>query len=208
LFSEATLHFLEAAEHQSPQWLVANALDYQRYVRAPQRALLDDLALPMLAVSPDLAGGASRLAPSSRFHHGPAFLRGKIWVTFVQRSLPPDERPAFFFELSPSGYRYGMGFYSAPAKKMARVRAAIERDIPKFRDLITLPPSAVLMGDKYLRSKGSGLPPEVAEWHERKSVCVSTDRAIDGVVLTDRLADTLLASWTAVAGLYRFLAEA
>jgi hypothetical protein len=208
MFSKQTLRFLEAADHQTPQWLASNKEDYQRYVRDPQWVLLDDLTTPMLAVVPNIVGTASRLVASDRFHRGPVFLRGKIWVTFAQRSLPPEERPAFFFELSPFGYRYGMGFYSATSKKMARVRSAIDRDLPKFEELIKLPPSVVVAGEKYQRRKAPDLAPDVAEWYERKSLYVSTDRAIDDIVLSDRLASTLLTSWTAVVGLYRFLAAA
>lgn len=47
-----------------------------------------------------------------------------------------DGRPAFYFEIAPDYYSYGMGFWAASAATMTRYRQQIDRDPKTLEKLV------------------------------------------------------------------------
>jgi uncharacterized protein (DUF2461 family) len=208
MFTRKTLEFLQAASQQHPEWLSEHKPEYVEHVQMPQRRLLEVLKPVMEMKMPGLSGSASRLVPSMRFKRGPVYLKESIWVTFQDRTLSPEERPAFFFELYPNRYRVGMGFYQASVHKMDRIRERIDQHPDQFEKLTQLAPGFLLQGDMYKRDRAAHLPASLANWYNRKSFWVETERPIDEIVFSDRLDEWITESWFPLIELYQFIRKA
>lgn len=206
-FTEATTAFLAQAPFEGREWVAQHRDTYQAHVVEPQRALADELAEFMAGLDPTLEPSLSRIYRDARFSRGPA-LHESIWVTFQDRNLAPEERPAFCFELYPDRYRCLMGFYSAGRDKMERVRRRIDAAPERFLALIAaLPEAYQVMGEMYKVSRAGHLPLPIRPWYDRKSLWTEALRPIDDLVLSDRLPYYLREQWALLHPLYRFLRE-
>jgi uncharacterized protein (DUF2461 family) len=206
-FTEETLGFLAQAPLQDKAWLNANRSTYQEHCVAPFKGLLEALTPAMTALDPRLEGTLSRIYRDMRFSRGPA-LHESVWLCFQDRSLPPEERPAFFFEVYANRYRYGMGFYTASRQKMAAVRLAIDTDPTAFAALVAaLPVGMQVLGERYKQSRAGHLPEALATWYDRKSFWVQTERPADSLLFSDSLAGHVAEALAGCVPLYRFLRD-
>jgi len=125
-FSPKTLTFLqEVHRNNSKTWFEQNRDTYVRYVLDPLQALVTDLSEGMLSIDPLLETRPavnktiSRIHRDTRFSKDKSLYRDCMWITFKRPSKEWKDAPAFFFELKPDGYRFGMGYYS-PSSTVAR----------------------------------------------------------------------------------------
>lgn len=208
IFTDATLAFLAQAPFQGREWVAQQRDTYQAHVLAPQRALAGGLAEYMSGLDPALEPSLSRIYRDARFSRGPA-LHESIWVTFQDRNLAPEERPAFCFELYPDRYRCLMGFYSAGREKMERVRRRIDAAPERFAALVTsLPAEYKVMGEMYKVSRAGHMPDVIRPWYDRKSFWTEALWPVDDLVLSEGLSFHLREQWALLHPLYRFLREA
>lgn len=131
-FSEETTEFLWGiAFHNERSWFLAHKAQYQRAVQIPLHALAEETAAEFFPLCPDLTllCHVSRIYRDARRLHGRGPYKEHLWFTFHE---PGGEHwstgPAFYFELGPNLYQYGMGYYQAPASTMAKFRARMDRD--------------------------------------------------------------------------------
>ncbi|MEW6457318.1 MAG: DUF2461 family protein [Acidobacteriota bacterium] len=59
------------------------------------------------------------------------------WIVFKRPNKDWKDAPAYFFEISPDSYRYGMGFYSASPDTMDRFREMIDKKPKEFLKAIS-----------------------------------------------------------------------
>lgn len=206
VFTEGTLAFLAEAPQRDRDWFGAHRPLYQSEVAAPQRLLAEQVLPGMRALEAGLTESTvSRIHRDMRFAKGSP-LRENIWICVHDPLLDPAGRPEFFFELFHNRYRYGMGYYSAPAGRMAQFREAVDRDPEAFGQVVAaLPERFVLMGESYRQNRAGHLPEQLAAWYNRKSFWVQVEQPIDALVLGGDLAAHLVAEWSALLPLYRFL---
>jgi len=208
LFSQTTLDFLATAPAMDLAWLRANRQTYESQLLQPMKSLIASLEPAVWAIDSRLQGSPSRIQRDLRFHPNQPPLRGCAWVVFQDRLIEPDHRPAFFFELFPTRYRYGMGFYAASTAKMDRFRQAVDRNPERFATIATaVPDRFTLMGDRYRRSRAAHLPESVRTWYDRKSFWVQVERPIEPILFGEELSGLLESEWGQLADLYRFLAQ-
>jgi uncharacterized protein (DUF2461 family) len=148
------------------------------------------------------------LVGTSRFRRDPGVVRDHIWITFIERTDKLQELPAFFFELHPDRYRYGMGFYNATLKKMGCVRAAIDVDPDYFQSIIQKFTNNELQGDVYRKNKAEHLPEQIANWYNRKSFYIQKAHPIDDLLFSPELSASILDYWALSIPLYEFLRKA
>ena len=98
----------------------------------------------------------SRIYRDARRLHGRGPYKDHLWLTLRR----PKERwvslPAFYFEIAPEYYSFGMGCYDPTPVTMAKLRARIDRDPKPLEKLARkLKGSGFnLEGEMYKRPKG------------------------------------------------------
>ncbi len=196
-------------------WFNAHKAEYRALVQQPLQALLAALAPAMLAIDPafvtDPRGAVSRIRRDVRFSRDKSPYRVNQWISFKRRGEGWPDRPAFFLELGPGGYRYGMGFYAASPATMAGIRTAIAARPHAFVDALApaLAAGFALEGDCYRRPRPApDMAPEAALWFQRKNAFLCRNRPLEPLVFSDALPAEVATRLGAMADLYRFLSNA
>jgi uncharacterized protein (DUF2461 family) len=70
----------------------------------------------------------TRIYRDARRLHGRGPYKESLWFTIEQPAEQWTSRPAFWFELLPEGFTYGMGYWMPKPLTMAKLRARIDRD--------------------------------------------------------------------------------
>lgn len=215
-FPPDAVEFLrEIRNHNHKPWFEANKQRYQENLLKPFQALVNDLSGLMLAIDPHLivtpavSKTISRIYRDTRFSKDKSLYRSSIWLTFKRFSLDWKEAPAFYFEITPEEYRYGMGFYSASKALMDRFREKIARHPAAFLEVIAFYDAKVftLDGEQYKRLVQPDLPERVREWYPYRSFHLSCRQMIDEHLFTRKLFNDLHAGFERLAPLYQYLWE-
>ncbi|HSV29918.1 MAG TPA: DUF2461 domain-containing protein [Candidatus Omnitrophota bacterium] len=197
----------ELGANNEKAWFEPRKDEYRRLLLEPLRDLVAALAPVMQAIDPgfdcDPKGGAiSRIRRDTRFSRDKSPYRVNQWIAFKVKGDGWQDRPAFFMEFGPEGWRYGLGFYAASPATMKAVRGRILARPSTFADAHRQATEAgfVLEGEPYKRPK---LPEDapVAEWWALKTAYYVANRRPDDV-LEHALAAHLADKFTALAPMY------
>lgn len=216
-FTPAALDFLrEVRAQNSKAWYDAHRGDYQELILAPLQALVADLAPAMLAIDaefetrPAVGKTISRLHRDTRFSNDKSLYRDAAWFSFKRRRPDWTDFPVFFFEISPTGYRYGMGYYAASRATMDALRRRIDANPRRFARITAFlgrPDGFALCGDSYKRPLPNPHPPALQTWYQRKSFYLMRDSPPDGLLFAPDLVPRLQEDFAVLGPLYRFLLE-
>ncbi len=196
-FSSETIDFLWGIRMNNERsWFLAHKQDYQTYLYEPMKELANEVWEELNQEFQDygLTTKVARIYRDvRRVHHGGPY-KEHLW--FVVRKPVEDwtATPAFYFEVMPEGYEYGMGYYCARPIQMEIYRRRIQREPKELEQLakkLNGQSEFVLEGDEYKRSKG-----EVSEllkpWYNRKSVALTCTRGPDELFTSPELKDQVV----------------
>ncbi|MBC7906928.1 MAG: DUF2461 domain-containing protein [Rhodospirillaceae bacterium] len=203
----------ELAANNERAWFADHKSEYADSVQAPLRNLVAALAPAMLDIDPGFdtnpkGAAVSRIHRDTRFSRDKSPYRINQWICFKRAGEGWQGRPAFFLEIGPSGYRYGMGYYAAPPATMKAVRAAILACSAPFAAAMepALAAGFALEGEPYSRpSLPEGEPQVVLDWVRRKSAYLVRNRLLEPLLFSPDLVEDLATRWRAVAPLYQYL---
>lgn len=203
--------------HNDKGWFREHRADYERYLLAPLRDLVTDLADFMLdidlsfEVAPAVGKTISRIYRDTRFSKDKSPLRDCMWITFKRNSKDWARwSVGYFLEINATWYRYGLGFYDAAPDVMAQFRAQLDEAPETFlkaidwfekQDIFTLE------GETYRRPKGADRPEPIRTWYNHKSFYLSCSRKNDAAIRSGQLVDDLKAGFGLTAPLYHYLLD-
>lgn len=180
-FSKETLDFLtENRMRDDKAWFHAHDAEYRRAVLEPLRELCARLAPAMLRIDPafmtepKIGKCLSRIYRDTRYTRDKSIFRDVMWILFARDRRLYNGLPGCFFELSPSGFRYGCGYYQADRAAIERMRQMIADDHPAYLRAAAAYEGQsvfVLEGDSYKRSRYPGQPAHKRDWLDRKNLC-------------------------------------
>ncbi len=218
-FSEESLRFLgDILKNNNKGWFEKNRERYEQHLLEPLRALVGDLGDmmsdidPAFETRPAINKTISRIYRDTRFCKDKSPYRGCMWIVFKRPCKDwSTTECGYFFELMPTGYRYGMGFYQAAPRLMREIRGLIDEDPAGFTELIA--PLArqrtfELVGDLYKKSFDEDKPPAVRAWYDRKNICLIANREIDKTLFSRKLVNRLTDGFAMLAPHYQFLRRA
>ncbi len=217
-FSGESLLFLdENCLNNSRTWYQENKPRYQEHLVKPFGRLVTELAATMLKIddqmqtAPGVGKTLSRIYRDTRFSKDKSLYRNSMWITFKAFMKDVHNYPAFYFEITPHGYSYGMGFFAPNASVMESYRRAILNDEEKFLKIIKKLEKTSdfkVAGECYVRPKYKGTNEKIHEWFDRKDIYVriGSDHVMD-VFDFDWLRDTLAADFEKLTDLYRFFRD-
>ncbi|MBE6964146.1 MAG: DUF2461 domain-containing protein [Ruminococcaceae bacterium] len=138
-FTDETVAFMWGIRFNNERgWFEANKVCYQTQFYQPMRELGTELYEYVRSRRPDsgLICKVSRIYRDARRLHGRGPYKDNLWFTIEQPAEPGADRPALWFELTPDGWSYGMGYWVSRPVTMAKLRARIDRD-PETMERLT-----------------------------------------------------------------------
>lgn len=221
-FTQTTFDFLrDLRAHNDKPWFEAHKAVYRDHVLLPLQALAAELGSLMQSIDPEIeiapGRAVSRVYRDTRFSKDKSPYKTSHWITFKRSRKEWQNFPAFFFEISPEAYRYGMGFFSADRATMDRFRASIDANPAAFLARVAFYSQQVefvIEGEQYKRPLKTTFPSEVLadcdrlnDWYQRKSFYLVCNRSVESHGIPTGPARTLGQGFQTLAPLYHDLSS-
>lgn len=129
-FTPATLRFLRALKrNNNREWFRERRERYERDVREPMIAVIEQLALDFLRFAPEMVASPKlslyRIYRDTRFSRDKSPLKTQVAASFRRRGLPRGGGAGLYLEINPGWVWMGGGFYSPEASHLVRIRQHI-----------------------------------------------------------------------------------
>lgn len=214
-FSSASIQFLRALrDNNRKEWFDRHKADYQEHLLRPLQALVAELGPFMLSIDPDFDVTPALNRTISRIYRDIRFTRDKSpyktshWIAFKCMKINWEDYPAFFFEVSPDSYRYGMGFYRASRQTMDNFRKSMDTNPGSFLSTVAFYAHQSLFaieGEQYKRPLKADIPRELREWYNRKNLHLICNRQIEGDRIDRKVISDIRQGFTTIAPVYHYL---
>jgi uncharacterized protein (TIGR02453 family) len=214
-FSKASIEFLvENRLQDSRDWYKDHKDRYNKVLLEPFVELVDRLAPDMLEIDPQLITEAridrtlSRIYRDTRFSKDKMLYRDNMWLVFMREKKLYEGLPAFYFDMSPQEFSYGMGYYQASTASMEAIRRLVLADAPAFLVADNAFRNQTVFGmegDSYKKSRHPNASENQRDWLDKKSISFNHHSDDQDVLFSDRLASVLLEGFRILAPIYEFL---
>lgn len=214
-FHKETFVFLRSLEkNNNKKWFDQHKNDYHNFLLNPLKNLVSDLSGFMLTidpyfeVSPAVNRTISRIYRDTRFTKDKSPYKTTAWITFKRPKKDWKDSPAYFLELSPYSYRFGMGLYNASPNTMRGFRDAIDDKVDDFLQAISFYPKQKMFkieGNQYKRVINQHQPADIQEWYQRKNLYIVCNRKIDKCLFSSKLVDDLRFGFRLLDPFYHYL---
>ncbi len=222
IFQPAALTFLRGLKrHNSKPWFEAHRDDYESAVRAPMRALIEDMDVRLARFAPEIMGDPKR--SMFRIHRDIRFSNDKspyktnagCWFHHRDgtRSVGQEAEgggAGFYFHLEPGGCFAAGGLWMPPRPALNKLRDAIAENPGAFRKAAVSPAIQKRFGGLSTESMLKRMPRGFAEdhpaasWLRYQSFTLSRELNV-AQVTGARLPAILEAEFTAMLPLVRWL---
>ena len=208
-FSQQAVDFLLGIRFNNERgWFEAHKQEYLTYVAAPMRELGEQIQQVMEEEFPRLGLNlhVSRIYRDARRLHGRGPYKDHLWLTLRRPKEQWVSLPAFYFEIAPEYYSFGMGCYDPTPVTMAKLRARIDRDpkpLEKLARKLKKSPFT-LEGAEYKRPKGDP-GPMLTPWYNRKSISITRDENCEGLLFQPELAEQVAEGFRFLVPYYEYL---
>ncbi|UCG61090.1 MAG: DUF2461 domain-containing protein [Candidatus Zixiibacteriota bacterium] len=216
-FSPGTLKFLkDVAAKNSKSWFEEHRQEFEDYLMTPMRALVMELSGPMMTIDPELETRPvvnktiSRIYRDTRFSKDKSLFRSNMWITFKRPIRDWKEAPAFYFDISPDAYHYGMGFYSASPDTMKNLRGTIDTRPDSFRKMVAFYKKRgpyTIGGEQYRRVFNESVPTDLKPWYQQRNLYIYCGRKINQRLFSRKLVSELTSAFYTLAPLYHFFLQ-
>lgn len=148
----------------------------------------------------------SRIYRDARRLFGRGPYKDNLWFS-IRDPKNGGADPAFFFEITPRGWCFGLGFYSAKASEMEAFRKSIDANPERFKRLaasVARMKEFVLEGPEYKRAKGD-YGKIVNEWYNRRYVSVVSEHDYDDWLMSEELPRKLADAFAKLMPMFEYL---
>ncbi|OQB20378.1 MAG: hypothetical protein BWY11_02448 [Firmicutes bacterium ADurb.Bin182] len=208
---DAFKFFMEIAFNNNREFYEANKERYKKAVLEPMRLLAAKLLPDVLNIDPDfdtrLGAIVSRLRRDTRFSKDKSMYRDHSWLGFRRPGKRISESFTLYFEISPSGYGYGMGMYSPDPQLMKPMRERMLAKPARFLEMAQELERAgfKIEGDAYKRDRFPDAPEALRPYLNLKGIGWHYSTAQVSKSMTPELLNELKSAFAALGPMYRFL---
>ena len=174
-FTDETVDFMWGIRFNNERtWFEAHKETYLTQLYQPMKELGNELYDFIRDKRPDsgLMCKVSRIYRDARRLHGRGPYKDHLWIGIRQPADEWTSRPTFWFEITPDGWSYGMGYWMPKPVTMAKLRARIDRD-PKTMEKLTRALNKqtefVLETEDYKKPRSQAPSELLAPWYQAKS---------------------------------------
>jgi uncharacterized protein (TIGR02453 family) len=215
-FTADTLKFLRALKRNNDrEWFRARRDEYERHVREPIVAVIEQLARDFQRIAPEVVASPKaslyRIYRDTRFSDDKTPLKTHAAAVFPTRGLPRHEGAGLYFEIAPGWVWIGGGMYSPPPPQLLRVREHIAETWPRVKRIATsktfVGAVTQLDGERLTRVP-RGFATDHPAAHYLKHRQFLAGRELPAAIATEAsFYPTLLTTFKAILPLVRFLNE-
>ena len=213
-FSQETVDFMWGIRFNNEKsWFEANKSRYLTSLHQPMKELGAEVQRRLLEQFPDstLNLKLSRIYRDARRLFGRGPYKDHLWFTLFRPDTEDEGvRPALWFELTPDGWSYGMGFWCAKAVTMAKHRRRIDRDpkpLLKLAQRLEKQTEFLLDGPDYVRPGGDCLHETLLPWYRKKSLALIHEEPLTEELYSPALADRLVEGFTFLMPYYEYFSS-
>ncbi|MCL2366947.1 MAG: DUF2461 domain-containing protein [Oscillospiraceae bacterium] len=208
-FSQRTIDFMwNLRFNNNKEWFDAHKDDFVNDFQSPMKALGREVYEQVSADFEDhgFIHKVSRIYKDARRVRDGEPYRANLWFSIERPSEEWTSTPVFWFELAPERWSYGLGYYSAKAVTMAKLRARIDKS-PKAFEKLVAPYAAqsefALSGEDYKRRKESPTA-LTADWYNKKSISLISENPIGDELFSAELKCRIVAGYAFLMPLYDY----
>lgn len=213
-FSQETVDFMWGIRFNNERsWFMAHKEDYQKYFYQPMKELGAEVQAKLLEKFPDsgLNLKISRIYRDARRLFGRGPYKDHLWLSIFRWESEESEgaRPVLWFELTPDGWSYGMGFWAAKPVVMAKHRARIDRDPQPLLKLVRKldkQSEFVLDGPDYSKLSREAPHADLDDWYRKKSLALSHEEPLTEGLYSHDLVDRLVEGFSFLMPYYDYFA--
>lgn len=210
-FDPAVVDFMWGIRfNNSREWFEPRKAEYKAVFETPMKELCRDLYAGMTGKYPDLplTSRVSRIYRDARRLFGRGPYKDHLWLTVSAPAERWSCQPVFWFELTPEGYSFGLGYWMAQALTMAKFRARMDRDpktMEKLASQLAKQDVFQLEGEEFKKFRPS--PSKILDpWYNKKGgFSLSCEREHDDLLWSPDLPEYLLEQWEKLVPLYQYL---
>ena len=204
---EASNFFWELCFNNDREWFYAHKEQYDILIGTPLKELARDTCDELTVRFPekDLKLHVSRIWRDARRLFGRGPLKENLWFSIEQAGT--DAAAAFFFELRPAMFSYGLGFWCPRTEQMDSFRKGVAANPAEFERLATKVGKMkgfCLGGEMYKRPKGD-FGETVNAWYNRKWTNVVHEENFGGDLLTPYLPKKMADAYTDLMPMHDYL---
>lgn len=192
------------------EWFEPRKAEYKEIFENPMkelcRELYDEFSEKHSELS--LTSRVSRIYRDARRLFGRGPYKDHLWLTVSAPAERWSCQPVFWFELTPDGYSFGLGYWMAQAVTMAKFRARMDRDpktMEKLARQIKKQDTFRLTGEEFKKPRPA--PSELlAPWYNKKGgFSLSCEREHDQLLWSSQLPRHILEGWEKLVPLFQYL---
>lgn len=200
----------------SKEWYREHKEEHKRLVLDPFREFIWNMEPYILEIDPNLCTNPkkhSRIYRDTRFTKNKDTFRDNIWYTFMRGKELYEGYPCYFFDMSPRGFTYGLGYYKASTKSIESFRELVlnhDRAYSEARKCLEKHPECYLYTNEYKKNHFPNAPEEDLAWLNIRDFCVLHDSKDFDLLFsdTDKLAAEIGKRFIELKPVYDFLMKA
>ena len=202
----------------SRDWFNEHKDEYREFVVEPLAELVRKLTPGMIEIDngfitePKIDKTISRIHRDMRIpqNRNKSRYRQNSWIVFIRDKKLYNGLPGFYFEMYPSGFGYGMGYYQASTASMKTMREMLLNGEPVAKKAVEVYEKQRVFkieGEEYKRPKHPDAPENLHTWLERKSFSLVHDSEDFNLLFSENLADVIMKNFKKIAPVYHFLID-
>ena len=211
-YTQQTVDFLWGIRFNNERsWFMDHKEIYQTQLLEPTKALAEAVYEGLTAKLPHepLMVKVSRIYRDARRLHGRGPYKDHLWFCIRTGDKDWTGKPAFYFEIAPDYYSYGLGFWCAAPATMERFRRHVTEhpeELTALTEQLNAAGIFTVEGPTYAREKKA--PSEVLHpWFQRKSITLQFEQPLDERIFRPELAEELVEQLGELVPFYRYFAK-
>ena len=215
-FGPEAVRFLRALKRNNKrEWFQPRKEQYERDVRAPMQAVVEQLAIDMRSFAPEVVVDPKkaifRIYRDTRFSHDKTPYKTHIAASFTWRGLPRWEGAGLYFQLSHEDVWIGGGLYDPPTPLLQKVREHIVDNHRRMRSIVESASFKRTIGrldGQKLQRVPRGFDPEhpAAEYLRHRQFLAGRELP-PSIASTPKFYPTLIETFKVIVPIVRFLNE-